>query len=657
MGLNLKEKVWLVVLVPSLLICFLVGFSCYPIIENQTEELATAKALIGSEFINKKLSIFFNERIAEITLISESEEIKSNDWKKYLPYLKNKINSYEGIYEKFVIGNLDGAFRTTVSGNTFHDMYNTHNDYIKDTSLKTIKTRDYWRATVENNRFNQKIHFVSDPMFGYVNDNKQIMVASSVLDERGNLIAMIGGSISWTVIEKEINKAKKIFEEKYGYPVNIAVLSSKLNFFYHWDKVKNVNFKKDSNGKYVLNSIGEKEVVYHSLEEEGNNTLKNFYLHIQDKGQLEGVVEDKYGLNFVTLMKVDGVNYYVMSYHPWATITAGMNKVKAIFILLLLSLIFISYLSSTVLLNFITEPMDKITKTARAILSGGKSVNTNILYSGDDLNSFNEIIKHAFNYLVDSENKLKFENEKLLDQVNSLNTEINNEKNRVDRDTLLHEIGVLSNLIVKEMESPIKMLNSYLSMISEILKDDKINKSKALSLINSCKESLWNAQELIESMINVGNLSEYEELQRISFKSLLEEALAINSERLKLNGIAVDITKVEDEIIDCHPHQIIQMLTTFISNSMQELRNIDERWISISSYVKLGKFHIEYMDSSLAKDINGEENILQVLESGKSTISLGLGLNIANQVAANHGGSVKYMSNQIHSKFAVEIAS
>lgn len=241
---------------------------------KNTQKLTFENATQALELYTGEISAYFSQRITEVKTYARTPIIRSMKPERFLPFIKKEINYKGESFEKFIIGRPDGYFYNSAVGNPYLGGVASFDDSNPNAKLKSISKRDYWLYTVGENQVNNERSFVSNPMISYTTGKKQIVVATSILDNNDNVIGMLGGSLSWDKIEQHINILRKGVEENLPWDIRIFLISPEGIYWYHWDKSKIVKTKTQTNGEAILDKYGEKISVQQKITDEKNSNLE-----------------------------------------------------------------------------------------------------------------------------------------------------------------------------------------------------------------------------------------------------------------------------------------------------------------------------------------------------------------------------------------------
>lgn len=222
----------------------------------------------------------------------------------------------------------------------------------------------------------------------------------------------------------------------------------------------------------------------------------------------------------------------------------------------------------------------------------------------------------------------------------------------------LATLGMMSAGIAHEISNPLALIG----MIAEtsaanfhnVLNDPALAKAK----FQKIAVTVNRANKVINSLKNMARSHEGSPEEHISLSEIVTDAVELISDRLRLNGVHLDI-KIEcpDDKIFCRPSEICQVLVNAIQNSIHAVENLDERWITIRIYKTDQQIvQLEIIDSGKGIPEEIRDRITEPLFTtkgyGKGT---GLGLTLSNEIMKNHGGRLYFDYMRAHTTLVLEL--
>jgi len=381
--------------------------------KEQTTQLSLENAQSQLDTAAQSLGGFFNSRISEISAYTESPLLKTMEFSKIRPFILSELNRHSGTYEKFILGTPESHFYNTSGGNPSKGMLRTFNDKDPQAKPKSIAKRDYWKATVGNNKSAEKITTVSNPMISYTTGAKQIVIASTIR-VKNKVVGMLGGALPWHDMENRLNELfSKIFY-KNDLNKNVFLVSNSGIYWYHWDKEKIVHLKTDELGKPILNDVGQKISVSTNIKDEKNKQFsaigKNIILGKKGYEKYTDNETDK--THYVVYTNVPSTPYSIALVIPKSVILAPVHSLEELFVYTLLGVILLAFFVALINSKQISSPILELNRAAKEInFKNLKKLNiaTNDDEIGELTKSFNHMItdlRNEHNYSLKREKEI-----------------------------------------------------------------------------------------------------------------------------------------------------------------------------------------------------------------------------------------------------------
>ena len=247
---------------------------------------------------------YFKARLGEVELLAIQPVITRMDFSLIQPYLTEALALKSDYFEKFIIAYKDGTFHNTSGGNPHVNMLRTSDDSSPSGIPKRIIKRDYWQQTVLLNKNNEHILYVSNPMISYTTGVKQVVIASTILDQKNETAGLIGASLPWDNLQDIMNTLQENLSSTFSGMANLALISKDGTYWYHWlpenvikltpeasnsslqtingnNKTSSVNIK-DMMSDHAKNILALKysAQTYHFIEDAKNNKIHHLFYAI-----------------------------------------------------------------------------------------------------------------------------------------------------------------------------------------------------------------------------------------------------------------------------------------------------------------------------------------------------------------------------------------
>ncbi|WP_197072280.1 cache domain-containing sensor histidine kinase [Clostridium culturomicium] len=342
--------------------------------ENLTYNLNTQ--LIESKTLD--VGLWLNQRISEIRIISQSEEVMNMDMDKLQPYI-NRLNDrlsthYGNLYGTFAIGKIDGK------------------GWVTEEQTIDVSEREYFKHAMSSTNE----YVISTPVFSHTNNEPIVLICYPVYNENGVKNGFINGAIS-------LNKISQIVEGIDFYNCTSWIMDNNGNI-YTPQKPDNISIED-------LNLLKEKINL--------NTSTKVGTYNIMNNNKIESVIFHS------AIPNTNGWSLCSMVSSKELTKDID-NLIYSIFIIWIFILI-TSIALCTMFSHSISNPIKKLTTAINSIEDGNLDVFCEVNPKEKDEIA---VLAHSFNSMVE---EIKFlmnriyeeENEKRSAELKVLQSQIN----------------------------------------------------------------------------------------------------------------------------------------------------------------------------------------------------------------------------------------
>lgn len=163
------------------------------ILENMIDENSSKNAELYSEYIGS----WIMERMQEINIYANSPVVKTMDWEKIEPYLKQDVEGRFQIYDHFMVADINGDYSTTLRRNAGN-----------------VSDREYFGHVMEG-----KI-VMSNPVISKSTGKPVALAAAPILDSNGNIQGLMAGAINLIKLTRIIEILKYNYPNSYSYIID-----------------------------------------------------------------------------------------------------------------------------------------------------------------------------------------------------------------------------------------------------------------------------------------------------------------------------------------------------------------------------------------------------------------------------------------------------
>lgn len=227
----------------------------------------------------------------------------------------------------------------------------------------------------------------------------------------------------------------------------------------------------------------------------------------------------------------------------------------------------------------------------------------------------------------------------------------------------LTSLGEMASNVAHEINNPLTVISGSLDMIRAKLgrlKDhpetSDFTQAHLQANIERAERALKQVERITKIVHGLKRFSrndETTERNRVPLQEIYRSVSELCSERLRKNHVQLRLQPT-DISVECNSIQIEQVLVNLISNSIDEIKSRQERWIEISSLQTDNHIEIRVTDSGggippeIAKRL--VEPFFTTKDAGHGT---GLGLSIARTIIQQHGGNFYYDPSCVNTCFVI----
>jgi C4-dicarboxylate-specific signal transduction histidine kinase len=207
----------------------------------------------------------------------------------------------------------------------------------------------------------------------------------------------------------------------------------------------------------------------------------------------------------------------------------------------------------------------------------------------------------------------------------------------------LATLGELTTGVAHELNNPLNNIGLYVGNVIDRLQMGELTPEGALEDLEKAMEQVRKATEIISHLRTFGR-SATVPFEPVDVDEVIERALSLMQQQLRLRAIEVDLDLCPDELVVLgNPIQLEQVFINLLTNTRDALEEVSKetKWIRISSSLERDRIEIVFADNgpgippSLAQRVF--DPFFTTKEVGTGT---GLGLSITYSIVKEHGGEI-----------------
>jgi len=233
---------------------------------------------------------------------------------------------------------------------------------------------------------------------------------------------------------------------------------------------------------------------------------------------------------------------------------------------------------------------------------------------------------------------------------------LDEERTRLINTDKLATLGELSSSLAHEVKNPLAVIISRGSLINERLESGPIPKEDLTKGISVILRTASRIEKIIKSIQALSRDSTKDELTPIPLSILLDDVSILLDHKIKAKEIDFRVVK-HDPLwqVFGRESQLVQVLMNLISNGIDAVENLAEKWVEVEFIRTEKHFMIQVKDSGSGIPIDVAQKIMSPFfttkGAGKGT---GLGLSISQRIMKDHLGELIYVPNTGHTVFQMK---
>jgi C4-dicarboxylate-specific signal transduction histidine kinase len=205
----------------------------------------------------------------------------------------------------------------------------------------------------------------------------------------------------------------------------------------------------------------------------------------------------------------------------------------------------------------------------------------------------------------------------------------------------LATLGELTTGVAHELNNPLNNIGLYIGNIIDRVHLGELDAEQVLVDLEKAMEQVRKATEIISHLRTFGRAATVT-LERVDVDDVIERALSLMHEQLRLRAIEVELDLSPNELVVLgNPIQLEQVFINLLTNARDALAEAPERKIRIASRLEEGDIQIVLADSGAGIPEGIQSRIFDPFFTTKEVgAGTGLGLSITYSIVKEHGGEI-----------------
>lgn len=225
-------------------------------------------------------------------------------------------------------------------------------------------------------------------------------------------------------------------------------------------------------------------------------------------------------------------------------------------------------------------------------------------------------------------------------------------------------VGEFTAGIAHEINNPLAIISAKADLLSLQLEMLNVTADSPVALdtikdsLETIKSTVQHSADLIKNLKTLSSKVELDQIEYHNLKEVMDMALKLSSKRCHNEGIEIHLD-IESKIqVECNQAGLAQVFLNLITNSIDAIKEMDSKWISIEAKISKNRLKIYFTDSGLGIDKEIVDKITNpFFTTKKQGEGTGLGLSISVKYIDKMKGKFYYNPDSKNTQFIIEFNS
>lgn len=244
-----------------------------------------------------------------------------------------------------------------------------------------------------------------------------------------------------------------------------------------------------------------------------------------------------------------------------------------------------------------------------------------------------------------------------LNRRHQLQKELDLERSRLDQQSRLAALGEMAAGVAHEINNPLTIFHLHLRSMDKALQGMDNPPAKFSESIEKCRQNIDRIAKIINGLKLYSRDGSSDPQEECSLRKVVSDAIEVTeAKQRKFNVTVSQHFPQGDFSIKSQFVQLTQVVTNLISNGIDAVENLNEKWVKVTVTKKGELITLRVVDSGHGIPDDVAEKILDPFFTTKEVNKgTGLGLSLSSQMIKRHGGRLYYNKLSKHTEFVVEL--
>lgn len=223
----------------------------------------------------------------------------------------------------------------------------------------------------------------------------------------------------------------------------------------------------------------------------------------------------------------------------------------------------------------------------------------------------------------------------------------------------LASLGQMAAGVAHEVNNPLAIIQGSASIIGSLVLEENVDRKNLKLFSDRIIATTDRIAQIVRSLRTLSRGGEKDPFSPLSLKKVIASCLDISNHNLKQSDVRLIIPEDKKDLtIMGREVQLGQVLLNLLSNAIDAVKDLPERWVSVDYGHVDGHVWIEVVDSGKGIPQDVTDKMMEPFFTTKSKDEgTGLGLSISSKIIEEHGGRLSYEKDRTNTTFKVSFPS
>lgn len=218
-------------------------------------------------------------------------------------------------------------------------------------------------------------------------------------------------------------------------------------------------------------------------------------------------------------------------------------------------------------------------------------------------------------------------------------------------------LGEMAASMGHEINNPLAIIQGYAEKLNRMMSEENYSKEQLVTLTEKILKATERINVIVRSLKKLSGKDKTKGFCLVSVGEIVSDCLGLCAERFRISAIDLKIdSAASDELIECVPSQISQVLLNLLNNAYDAVEHIESPWVSVETKDLKDRISITVKDAGRGIPDEYQAKLwlpfFTTKEVGKGT---GLGLAISKRIIDSHSGKIFLDNRSQNTTFIVEL--